>query len=186
MNKSPNSLGVNSSFSNSSLSPSHPKFGKNNSLLNQDRNILLFDSTNYRFFGIDYKHFTNIILLGAASPHAVKKLLALSEQGKTRPKTSSTPVSNTTSIQQANGSTCSPMVIRKGHGGGNPGTANHATAHHAIPSSSNGGQTSTMGDRSDTVTLPVDLTAESSSVSSLSRKIQNTGNFYFLIDESLV
>ena len=111
----------------------------------------------------------------------MKKLLALSEQGKTRPKAPTTSVSNTTSIQQGNVASSSPMSVRKGHGGGNHLNqgAISQPAHHSSPSSGSGGQTSVMGsvaDRSDTVTLPVDLTAESSSVSSLSRKIQNTGN----------
>ena len=69
------------------------------------------------------------------------------------------------------------MIIRKGHSGGNhlnPGAINQSS-HHSSPSTVNVGQSSSLADRSDTVTLPVDLTAESSSVSSLSRKIQNTG-----------
>ena len=114
---------------------------------------------------------------GAASPHAVKKLLALSEQGKTRPKSTNTPGSNAASIQQGNASACSPLIVRKGHSVGNHLNAGaiNQSSHHANPSSGNVGQSSSMADRPDTVTLPVDLTAESSSVSSLSRKIQNTG-----------
>ena len=107
--------------------------------------------------------------IGAASPHAVKKLLALSEQGKTRPKPSSTSNVNASSLQQANVATSSPMVDRKGNNRGS--SANH----HSNTSQVAGAQSSSMGDRSNTVTMPVDLTAESSSVSSLSRKIPNTG-----------
>ena len=103
--------------------------------------------------------------------------MALSEQGKTRPKSSNTPGSNAASIQQVNASACSPLIVRKGHSVGNhlnPGGINQSS-HHSNPTSGNVGQSSSMGNKSDTVTLPVDLTAESSSVSSLSRKIQNTG-----------
>ena len=115
--------------------------------------------------------------IGAASPHAVKKLLALSEQGKTRPKSSSTSNVNASSLQQANVATSSPMVDRKGNNRGS--SANH----HCNTSQVAGAQSSSMGDRSNTVTMPVDLTAESSSVSSLSRKIPNTGkNDIFMMD----
>ena len=107
--------------------------------------------------------------IGAASPHAVKKLLALSEQGKTRPKPSSTSSANASSLQQANVATSSPMVDRKGNSRGN------SASHHSNTSQGAGAPSSSMGDRSNTVTMPVDLTAESSSVSSLSRKIPNTG-----------
>ena len=120
-----------------------------------------------------------MITLGAASPHAVKKLLALSEQGKTRPKPPSTSSSTSASIQQGNAAACSPMVDRKGNSRGNhlsTGPINQST-HHSNSSPGAGGQSSSMGDRPDTVTLPVDLTAESSSVSSLSRKIPNTGKY---------
>ena len=124
--------------------------------------------------------------LGAASPHAVKKLLALSEQGKTRPKLSPSAVANTPSLQQGNLSNCSPISLRKGHGGVHHLNSNamSQTGQHSNASSSNGGQTSVMGsvaELADTVTLPVDLTAESSSVSSLSRKIQNGGKLYFFL-----
>ena len=107
--------------------------------------------------------------IGAASPHAVKKLLALSEQGKTRPKPSSNSTANASSLQQANVATSSPMVDRKGNNRVN------SVTHHSNTSQGAGAQSSSMGDRSNTVTMPVDLTAESSSVSSLSRKIPNTG-----------
>ena len=68
------------------------------------------------------------------------------------------------------------MIARKGHVGGSHINTG-AQSQQSNVSSSNGGQASAMGGRSDNVTLPVDLTAESSSVSSLSRKIQNTGEF---------
>ena len=79
------------------------------------------------------------------------------------------------------------MSLRKGHGGVHHLSSNvvSPSGNHSNSSSASGGQTSVMGtsiaERSDTVTLPVDLTAESSSVSSLSRKIQNTGNFVCLL-----
>ena len=70
------------------------------------------------------------------------------------------------------------MIARKGQVGGSHMNTG-AQSQQSNVSSSNGGQASAMGGRSDNVTLPVDLTAESSSVSSLSRKIQNTGKFIF-------
>ena len=81
--------------------------------------------------------------LGAASPQAVKKLLALSETSKTRPKTMPS----------------TPSPLSKGHGG----THHHAHQHH------------------HSLTNSVDLTAESSSVTSLpsTRKTQtnNSGTY---------
>ena len=81
--------------------------------------------------------------LGAASPQAMKKLLALSETSKTRPK--------------AMPSTPSPLS--KGHVHGNG--SNHPAVHHH-----------------HSLTNSVDLTAESSSVTSLpsTRKTQTNNS----------
>ena len=122
----------------------------------------------YIQFQVNYVLLNFSIISGAASPHAVKKLLALSEQGKTRPKPSSTSSANSSTLQQGDAVSNSPMVDRKGNNRGNhlsTGSINPAN-HHS--NSSTG---------ASAVTMPVNLTAESSSVSSLSRKIPNTGNY---------
>ena len=98
--------------------------------------------------------------LGAASPQAVKKLLALSEHpsGKARPKSSPPPIHRNNKIN-SNSSTTSVS------GGVSATTGNHhnngVSGHHGKSS-----------------LACVDLTAESSSVTSLpsARKGSNNGN----------
>lgn len=96
---------------------------------------------------------------GAASPQSVKKLLSLSEQSKTRPIKSpggGGPTSTSTSMTVVGQS---PMNLRRGQSQTHSGVQLSSQSHERSDSS---------------LTLPVDLTAESSSVSSL-RKVQNTG-----------
>lgn len=100
---------------------------------------------------------------GAASPHAVKKLLSLSEQSKTRPKSA---------LGHHSHSPATPLSGRKGGSsslvGAGSSSGNNGGGQQHSPSSAQGPN----GD-----VCAVDLTAESSSVTSLPvmRKVHNTG-----------
>merc|ERR1719219_2587408 len=103
---------------------------------------------------------------GAASPQAVKKLLALSETSKTRPK--------------AMPSTPSPLSKGHGHAGGGVsgggGSGNNSST--AAPTTSSSTTTHHQAHHHHSLTNSVDLTAESSSVTSLpsTRKTQTNNS----------
>ena len=129
----------------------------------------------YLFFGIQLASIISLFLyvliqkvfkLGAASPQAVKKLLALSETSKTRPK--------------AMPSTPSPLSKGHGHAGGGVsgggGSGNNSST--AAPTTSSSTTTHHQAHHHHSLTNSVDLTAESSSVTSLpsTRKTQTNSN----------
>jgi len=99
---------------------------------------------------------------GAASPHAVKKLLALSEASKTRPKVSPT------GSGPGSGVNPSPLALRRGAG-------QQSTVCSSPPQTAQTQSSHANVNPTGLSPVPVDLTAESSSVSSL-RKVQNTGS----------
>ena len=129
----------------------------------------------YLFFGIQLASIISLFLyvliqkvfkLGAASPQAVKKLLALSETSKTRPK--------------AMPSTPSPLSKGHGHAGGGVsgggGSGNNSST--AAPTTSSSTTTHHQAHHHHSLTNSVDLTAESSSVTSLpsTRKTQTNNS----------
>merc|ERR1712080_253863 len=82
---STSTVGLNSESQKKGMNTSGNSFGVNASFSGQSAVLNSLSPSHPKF--------------GAASPHAVKKLLALSEQGKTRPKSTNTPGSNAASIQ---------------------------------------------------------------------------------------
>ena len=112
--------------------------------------------------------------VGAASPQAVKKLLALSEQSRTRPK--GCPGPGHLHNHLLHSASPSPMAGRKDRGPNTPVCYHNSNGTGSNNNNNNNNNTtlpvtcSVTGLASpsgEKMALPVDLTAESSSVTSL-------------------
>lgn len=127
-------------------------------------------------------HITPLFLYaGAASPQSMRKMMALAE-AKTKPyhgpRPSSTPSLGGLTVGHHSSPGPSPRAPRRGPTGALAGGLANITTSHLTAASNLAARTNHERSHSDTPAIPVDLSVESSSVTSLSniRKSLTQGN----------